>query len=330
MTPEDYSMDILIVDDQRTTGLALAWTLARQCHIPRLVTSGDEAWDLIERGDWRMVITDWVMPGMDGLELCRRIRARHGQPYIYTIVLTGMTGRENRLEALKAGPDDFLTKPVDADELAVRIAIARRILGVQSELEEKNALLSEMASTDPLTGLANRRGLRTAMEALTSPAGREAPLSVLAIDVDLFKSYNDVFGHSAGDEVLRRVAATLRSSVRGDDLVARTGGEEFLVVLPEAGADAAVRVAESLRLALASHPWMDRSITVSIGVATAHSTWEPPAVPDLVKAADRALYHSKRTGRDRVTHVDDLGDLVFPSTCFGHELSRNEHLAPAR
>jgi diguanylate cyclase (GGDEF)-like protein len=301
-------MDILIVDDQRTTGLASAWSLARLGHKPRLVTSGEEAWGLIERGNWRMVITDWVMPGIDGLELCRRIRSRPDRPYIYTIVLTGRTAREDRLEALKSGPDDFLTKPVDADELALRIAIARRILDVQSELEQKNALLGELASTDPLTGLANRRGLRTSMEDLSCRLGTEAPLSVLAIDVDHFKAYNDDFGHSAGDAILRRVAAVLLALAPNDSQVARTGGEEFVVLLPGAGVEAAGEVAESLRLAIASSPWTPRAVTVSVGVATAQPTWSATDLSGLMDHADRALYHSKRTGRDRVTHLFELGD----------------------
>jgi diguanylate cyclase (GGDEF)-like protein len=300
-------MDILIVDDQRTTGLALTWILAKLGHTPRLVSSGEEALELIERGDWRVVITDWIMPGMDGLELCRRIRARGGRPYIYIIVLTGLTGRDRRLEALEAGPDDFLTKPVDPDELALRLAIGRRILDVQAELEEKNALLSEMACTDPLTGLANRRGLRAALDRLLGRPGQSAPLSILALDVDHFKSYNDEFGHFEGDEVLRRVAGILRSSVRGqDDLVARTGGEEFMVVLPGADAEASVHVAEALRRAIATYPWSSRPITVSVGAASSGRSSETPDVSSLMTDADRALYHSKRTGRDRVTHSAQL------------------------
>jgi diguanylate cyclase (GGDEF)-like protein len=271
-----------------------------------------------------MVITDWVMPGMDGLELCRRIRSRRGRPYVYTIVLTGRTAREDRLEALKSGPDEFLTKPVDSDELALRVAIARRILDVQAELEEKNALLGELASTDPLTGLSNRRGLRSAIEALGSRLGAQVPLSVLAIDVDHFKAYNDAFGHAAGDATLRRVAAILLALAPNDALVARTGGEEFLVLLPEAGADAAVEVAESLRLGLASSPWTPRAITISVGVATTQPSWDPPDLSGLMEDADRALYYSKRTGRDRVTHLYELGDGGSPGAWFERGSSHDD------
>jgi two-component system chemotaxis response regulator CheY len=317
-------MDILIVDDQRTTGLALAWTLTRLGHEPRLATSGEEAWGLIERDDWRIVITDWMMPVMDGLELCRRIRSRRGRPYIYTIVLTGRTAREDRLEALKSGPDDFLTKPVDPDELALRIAIARRILDVQAELEEKNALLGELASTDPLTGLANRRGLRASIEDLACRIGPPAPLSVLAIDVDHFKSYNDDFGHAAGDATLRRVAAVLLALAPNDALVARIGGEEFLALLPGADVDVAVDVAESLRLAIASSSWTPRTITISVGVATAQPAWKVLDVSALMEDADRALYHSKRTGRDRVTHIRDKEEAGSPNAWLGRAPCRDD------
>ena len=147
-------------------------------------------------------------------------------------MVTGRTDRLERLQGLTAGADDFLTKPVDEEELVVRLAIAGRILGVQADLEAKNARLEEMAKLDPLTGLANRRRLAEGIEAVLSGGEVAAPLSVLAIDVDHFKSYNDEFGHLAGDEVLRLVAATLRANTRAGDLVARYGGEEFIVLLP--------------------------------------------------------------------------------------------------
>src|SRR5690242_18742036 len=159
-------MNVLIVEDQQSSGLALSSTLTRLGHQPRLITSGAAAWDLIDREDWRLIITDWIMPDVDGLELCRRIRARRGRPYNYVIMLTSRTDALDRLEGLKAGADDFLTKPVSEAELALRLVIAQRILNVQAELEEKNARLEAMASTDPLTGLANRRRLYDVMGAL--------------------------------------------------------------------------------------------------------------------------------------------------------------------
>ena len=299
-------MNILIIDDQKTVGLSLAWTLARLGHDPRLVTSAPEAWDLIESGNWRLVITDWMMPEVDGLELCRRIRARHGRPYTYIIILTGRIGRENRLEALAAGADDFLTKPVDEDELAVRLVIASRILDVLAELEEKNARLHEIASTDPLTGLANRRRLCEALEAEASRVGRGTPYSVVMVDIDHFKAYNDAFGHLAGDDALRGIAQALRTQTRAGDLIARYGGEEFALLLPATDESEAVATCERLRHAIASWAWPERRITASFGIATAQPTATGVDVEALLAAADRALYHSKRSGRDRVTHRRNL------------------------
>src|SRR5262245_23970556 len=124
-------MKVLIAEDQVTLGLALSHTLTRLGHQPRLVSSGSDAWALIDREDWRLVIIAWMMPELDGLELCRRIRARRDRPYSYVIMLTDRNGRQDRLEGLEAGADDFLTKPVNEEELAVRLVIARRSLGVQ-------------------------------------------------------------------------------------------------------------------------------------------------------------------------------------------------------
>ena len=210
------------------------------------------------RGDRRMVITDWMMPDMDGPELCRRIRAGRRHPYTYILMVTSRTDRLDRLAALAAGADDFLTKPVDEEELEVRLAIAGRILGVQAELEAKNARLEEMANLDPLTGLANRRRLAEGIDAVLSGGEMAPPFSVLAIDVDHFKSYNDEFGHLAGDDVLRLIAATLRANTRSGDLVARYGGEEFIVLLPGVDLGLAGTVAESLRAAIESQDWPHR------------------------------------------------------------------------
>ena len=257
-------MRILVVDDQKTLGLALCGTLTQLGHEPQLITSSIAALELIERGDWRMVITDWMMPDMDGMELCRKIRAARRHPYTYIIIVTGRTDRLERLQGLTAGADDFLTKPVDEEELVVRLAIAARILGVQADLEAKNARLEEMAKLDPLTGLANRRRLAEGIEAVLSGGEVAAPLSVLAIDVDHFKSYNDEFGHLAGDEVLRMIAAALRANTRSGDLVARYGGEEFIVLLPGVDTGMAQKIAEAAssghRIAKLAPPARDRQL----------------------------------------------------------------------
>jgi len=300
-------MRVLVVDDQKTTGMALCQILAGLGHEPRLVNGGAAAWDVVARDDWRLILTDWMMPDVDGLELCRRIRGLAGGPYRYVIMLTAKSERADRLEGLGAGADDFLTKPVDEDELITRLAIANRILAMQAELEEKNARLAEIAATDPLTGLANRRRLEGMTEGSLSPASRLLPYSIVSLDIDHFKSYNDRYGHGAGDEVLRIVAGLLRSGTRCDDLVVRTGGEEFVIVMPRTGPDEALAIAERLRRSIAEFPWPVRAVTASLGVTTVDGTTSVVGHGAALEAADRALYRSKRAGRNRVTQASLQG-----------------------
>ena len=294
-------MKILIVDDQVTTGLALCRLLEAHGHQHRLATGGADAWDLIVREDWRLILTDWIMPDVDGLELCRRIRGRAGDPYRYVIMLTSRTERSSRLEGLEAGADDFLTKPVDEEELIIRLSIAGRILRDQAELEEKNQRLAELAVTDPLTGLGNRRRLEGMTAGATPLGDRPSEYSVISIDVDSFKSYNDRYGHAAGDEVLRVVARLLRAGTRDGDLVVRSGGEEFTVVMPRTGSFGVRAIAERLRSTIAGFAWPLRPVTVSLGVATSRGPLSGEGYFAAMEAADRALYRSKRAGRNRVT-----------------------------
>jgi diguanylate cyclase (GGDEF)-like protein len=216
--------------------------------------------------------------------------------------LTSRESREDKLEGLRAGADDFLIKPPDPDELAVRLEIAGRILNVHEVLAEKNRRLAELATIDELTQLWNRRRFNEDLEqqvAISTRAG--TPLSLILLDVDRFKQYNDTYGHPAGDEVLRGVSATLRACVREHDMVARFGGEEFAVLLPTTDADAALVVAERLRAAIAARPWPLGTVTASFGVATARPARAESAAR-LVEQADQALYRAKRAGRNRVAH----------------------------
>ncbi len=306
MGPEEFgNMKILLAEDEVSSGSALRAILEKRGNEVTLVSSGTEAWEMINQGDWRLVISDWMMPGMDGLELCRRIRSRRESPYVYIILLTCRGDRNDRLEGMAAGADDFLAKPLDLEELSVRLSVANRILDVQSELEERNSFLARQAMTDPLTGLANRIRLREALEtSAVLSTQQDVSCSVVMMDVDHFKSFNDDFGHLAGDEVLRTVASLLRSFARRRDMVARFGGEEFVICLPGAEATEAKGVAERLRAAIERHAWRHRRVTASFGVATL-----PPGLANasaLLHHADQALYSSKRRGRNRVVHYEDL------------------------
>jgi len=297
-------MKILIAEDQPPTALFLRRTLEKMGHEAAIAPDGEEAWRIVRSGAAPLLISDWMMPYLDGPSLCRRIRAAGNEPYTYIILLTSRDRREDRLEALNAGADNFLTKPPDPEELAVGLVVAGRILNLYDQLARKNALLVDLATIDELTGAKNRRRFREDLELLFAQADRKgAPLSILMLDIDHFKQYNDTFGHPAGDEVLRRVGTVLQSAVRSHDVVARYGGEEFVVLMPATEASEALEVAERLRAAIAYQPWPLRKVTASLGVATTgHGT---PNAAALVDQADRALYQSKQAGRDQVTHHQD-------------------------
>jgi diguanylate cyclase (GGDEF)-like protein len=262
---------------------------------------------LFRQEHFPVVLTDWMMPGLDGLELCRRIRGLAGRPYTYFVIFTGRAGFEDRLEALAAGADDFLGKPFDPRELVARLEIARRLLAIQDDLERKNVALRDLATTDELTGLKNRRSFFEMLESHFALATRQrSPLSLVLLDVDHFKTYNDAFGHPAGDDLLRGLADVLRCTTRAHDTVARHGGEEFAVLLPATGAVVARGLASRLQESIERRDWPHSPITASFGVAT--MTSRTANALELVDQADRALYASKRRGRNRVTHQADLGD----------------------
>jgi PleD family two-component response regulator len=182
------SMTILLVDDHASTIRALEQLLKALGHEVLTAANGLEAWSLLQSHRVQVVLSDWMMPGMNGLDLCDRIRDQDGQPYVYFVLLTGNGGDENRSEALAAGADDFMTKPFSKRELVARLAIAHRLLAVQDDLQRKNVVLREMATTDELTGLKNRRSFFEALALHFSLAGRQrSPLSLVLLDVDNFK-----------------------------------------------------------------------------------------------------------------------------------------------
>ena len=304
-------MRILLVEDEEATAALLRGTLEAMGHEVVVEVDGLRAWNRIRDHHTPLVLSDWMMPHLDGPALCRRIRGLVDTSYTYIILLTAREGRADRMEGLRAGADDFLVKPVNAEELSVRLEIARRILSVQDRLERQNARLVELASTDELTGLANRREFRRSLESNFALANRQGlPLSLIIFDVDHFKSYNDEFGHPAGDVTLRAMGDTMRANCRDHEPAARYGGEEFALVLFGSDRETARGTAERLRSAIAGRAWPHRPVTASFGVATTGRGVR--TVEELVEQADAALYFSKHQGRNRVTHYEEFAIVMAP------------------
>ena len=244
------------------------------------------------------------MPNMDGLALCRRIRAAHFPEYTYIILLTGHSDKGQVKRGFEAGADDYVTKPFDSAELMARLRVGLRILSMQTRMHDQQRQLAALANLDGLTGVLNRRALEGRLQEALAQAGRRGhSMSVALLDLDRFKRINDTFGHQAGDQVLKTIATRIREVTRDYDAVGRYGGEEFMVILSDAGYDAALTAAERIRRRVGSTPvdFEGRPIpvTASIGVGTVRRPHEMCRY-ELVALADSHLYDAKRSGRDCV------------------------------
>lgn len=252
----------------------------------------------------QLAVLDWMMPGLDGLEVCRRVRRLRREPYTYILLLTAKAQREDIIAGLEAGADDYLTKPFDVHELQVRLRAGKRILDLQTKLIAAREELRAQATHDMLTGLWNRAAIFDLLRREVARAERGGvPVSVIMADVDHFKRVNDVHGHLVGDVVLREVARRVQMTLRPYDEVGRYGGEELLLILPRCDARQAVQVAERLRRCVAEAP-IDTpegqiAVTASFGVAT-HAGGTAADMQTLLRAADGALYSAKQKGRNCV------------------------------
>jgi two-component system cell cycle response regulator len=302
---------VLVVDDSEVERRILNRAVSRLRHECVLAEDGQRGWDLFRDGGADVVISDWMMPGMEGDELCRRVRDA-APPYSYFIMLSGLEDRAHVLRGMTAGADDYLTKPLDSDDLEACLTAAARVTRLhqqieqqQAELESLNAELYAQARRDPLTGTGNRLRMREDLEAVEGRVARYGHrFAALLCDIDHFKLYNDVCGHVAGDAVLRAVADALVYSSRSSDTVYRYGGEEMLVILPEQDLDAAIAAGERMRGAVEAlhlpHPGIGPTavVTVSVGVAL-WERWEG-CHEEPLRRADQALYRAKGSGRNRV------------------------------
>jgi len=310
---------ILIAEDDAVSRTILSRAVKKFGHECLAAEDGEKAWEIYrETPGVDAIISDWMMPGMDGLELCRRVRGEEREGYTYFIFLTALGNRDHLLRGLEAGADDYLSKPLDRDELQVRLISARRVselhrrLAFQNgELEVLNRKLFEQSREDPLTRLGNRLRLREELEALRGRVERYGHnYSAVLCDVDYFKRYNDHYGHLAGDEVLQNVAETIADHCRSGDTAYRYGGEEFLIILPEQSEEEAAAIAgrlrravEDLRIPHEAKEGPPPVVTISAGVATL-SAGANKSADDLLGEADTALYRAKQSGRNRVASYD--------------------------
>lgn len=302
---------LLVVEDDAVARSALRELLSDlgyECHV---AGDGIDALEAHKARPFDLILSDWKMPRSDGMELCRAVRARDGRArYTYFVLMTAYTNRRQLVAGLRGGADDFIGKPIDIDELEARLVAAERVIRLHRGLSAKNRSLRRdserffrQARIDPLTGLPNRLELDEDLPRLAAQAaGVPGSACIAMCDVDHFKLYNDTFGHPAGDDVLRRVAATIRTSLRQSDSVYRYGGEEFVVMLPEQSADEARAAMERVRkaveaLALPNPAAPGGGLTISVGIAAVVAEDEQKA---WVARADRALYDAKANGRNRV------------------------------
>lgn len=312
--PGETRTRVLAAEDNPVFQTMLRSMLLKWNYDPVIVGNGLEALTLLQAQDSpQLVILDWMMPGLDGIEVCRRIRTEGREPYRYILLLTARTEAHDLVEGMEAGADDYLTKPFNSHELRVRLRAGQRILELQEQLLQAREALRAQATHDGLTGILNRAAvLETLDHELERSYRQRHPVSLLIADLDCFKSINDTYGHLAGDEVLREAARRMTAVLRSYDTVGRYGGEEFLIILAGSDSESAHSQAERIRLSLAKEPFVIGdamvSVTCSVGFAT-HQGSSRSHPDNLVKRADLALYECKNAGRNRVQFRAEMVDI---------------------
>jgi two-component system cell cycle response regulator len=300
-------MRILIADDSIVSRHLLDATLRKWGYQVVVAGDGVEAWNVLQEDDApRLAILDWVMPGLTGPEVCRRVReyAKGKDTYTYILLLTSKSLKEDLIEGMESGADDYITKPFDQHELKVRLRSGTRIIDLQRELVTAKDELREQATKDFLTRIWNRSSILDILQRELIRGGREdRSVGVVLADLDHFKLVNDTYGHFAGDAVLREFARRMQTSIRPYDAIGRYGGEEFLIILPGCDDQCTSRQAERMRSVLDAEPMIVNERRHAITCSFGATTWRPgePVSPDgLIRIADDALYAAKHLGRNRV------------------------------
>jgi diguanylate cyclase (GGDEF)-like protein len=310
---------ILLAEDDPVTRMLMTRFLKKAGYEVDAVADGAEALDKMMRRYYPILVTDWEMPGMDGVALCKAVRNIQLDGYVYALLLTARDSKEHIIAGLEAGADDYLVKPVHEPELIARLNAGRRILALEHSLRAANHRNRILSITDALTGAYNRRYLMEQLPREVERCRRYAyPLSVIMCDIDHFKRINDERGHAAGDDVLQQFVSRVQRSIRSNsDWIARYGGEEFLLVLPETEYKSGVFVAEKVRGIIRDETFGTRmgeaQVTASFGVAATGPNGPDLAlkVEGLIKAADQCLYLSKQEGRDRTNGIEIPNSLAL-------------------
>jgi len=293
-------MKVLIADDDALSRKILEDALSEWGYEILMAHNGNEAWDILEKNDRpNLAVLDWIMPGMDGVEICRRLRKLSLPNYVYVILLTARSKLEDVIKGLESGADDYIIKPFHHEELKSRLKIGQRII----ELEHR---ILRLASTDYLTGLLNRRAFLERLERELNRCQREAsPMGIIIMDIDHFKKVNDNYGHQAGDLVLQELSTTLVTLCRVYDFIGRYGGEEFIVCLPGADKWNTYQIAERMRSIVENKNILlpDKGTSVSVTASFGIVSMEPgqrKSADRLINEADEALYRAKDQGRNQV------------------------------
>jgi len=298
---------VLVADDSIVSRHLLNATLSKWGYEVVIACDGDQAWEILQQPDApKLAVLDWLMPGMTGLEVCRKVREyeRNRDAYTYILLLTSKSLKEDLIQGIEAGADDYIVKPFDQHELDARLRAGRRWIALQAELLVTREALREQATKDSLTRVWNRSSILESLAGELARADREPrPLGIVLVDLDFFKNVNDTHGHFAGDIVLQEAARRMRQSIRKYDSIGRYGGEEFLILLPGCDELTTFAQAERLRTRLEEEqiplPDVSLQITASFGCTSAAPNGRVSA-DLLIRTADEALYLAKRRGRNRV------------------------------
>lgn len=307
-------MKILIADDSSVSRLALEVPLRKWGYEVISVSDGKQAWEVLQgENPPALAILDWMMPGMTGLDICRSVRELAQDPYTYLLLLTSKNQREDFIEGMEAGADDYLSKPFDQRELRVRLRACARVVEVQTQMLASREALRDQATKDGLTCIWNRSAILDILRRELARSARElTPVGLVLADLDHFKSVNDNHGHLAGDTVLQEAAWRMSDCIRVYDAIGRYGGEEFLIVLPGCDQQSTFQQAERMRAHLAQDVLVVNearlTLTGSFGCTTVAPAQQATAEA-LIRTADQALYLAKRQGRNRVELLSSAPEL---------------------